>query len=92
MDPATYDPAFLAAAGGTVDAARTLLLDGIVNNQSYLNIHSTAFPPGEIRGFLVELAQPVPEPSSWLMLGVGLAAVGFCAGKRRRTHVARSGQ
>lgn len=82
MDPATYEPAFFTAAGGTVDAARNFLLAGI-NNQSYLNIHSSAYPGGEIRGFLVELAAPIPEPSSWLMLGVGLAGIGFCAARRR---------
>ena len=81
-DAATYEPAFLSVHG-TVDAARSFLLSGIDNNQSYLNIHTAQFPAGEIRGFLVELAQPVPEPSSWLMLGVGLAGIGFCAAKRR---------
>ena len=81
-DAATYEPAFLTVHG-TVDAARAFLLSGIDNNQSYLNIHTAQYPAGEIRGFLVELAQPVPEPSTWLMLGVGLAGLGFCATKRR---------
>lgn len=82
-DPNTYEPAFLTANGGSVDAARSALLAGIDNNQSYLNIHTAAFPPGEIRGFLVELAAPIPEPSSWLMLSVGMAGIGFCAVRRR---------
>lgn len=82
-DASTYEPAFLTANGGSVDAARTALLDGINNNQSYLNIHTEAFPPGEIRGFLVELAAPIPEPSSWLMLSVGMAGIGCCAMRRR---------
>lgn len=82
-DAATYDPAFLTAHGGSVDSARAFMLDGINNNQAYLNVHSAAYPAGEIRGFLVQMAMPVPEPSSWLMLGAGLAGIGFCAAKRR---------
>ncbi len=82
-DPGTYDTAFLTANGGSVDAARNALLLGVENNQSYLNIHTSAFPAGEIRGFLVELAAPIPEPSSWLMLSMGLAGIGLCAVKRR---------
>lgn len=82
-DAATYEAAFITANGGTLDATRSALLAGIGNNQSYLKIHSSAYPGGKICGFLVELAAPIPEPSSWLMLGVGLAGIGFCAARRR---------
>jgi len=81
-DPATYGAAFLSANGGTADSARAVLLAGMNNFQSYVNIHTSAYPPGEIRGFNVLM--PVPEPSAWLMLGVGLAGIGFCARRRRQ--------
>jgi hypothetical protein len=80
-DPAFYNPAFLSANGGTADSARAALLAGIAANQSYLNIHTTLYPAGEIRGFLV--AAPIPEPSGWAMLALGVTALGAW-GRRRR--------
>lgn len=79
-DPATYDPAFLAASGGTPALANAALVDAVIEGTAYLNIHTTVFPEGEIRGFLV--AAPIPEPATWGMLGLGLAGLG--ALKRRR--------
>lgn len=79
---ATYDASFLSANGGTAMSAGAALLAGIDANEAYLNIHTGAFPGGEIRGFLV--AAPIPEPSSLAMLGVGLAGLGFMARKRAR--------
>lgn len=79
-DASIYDPAFLAAFGGTPASARAALVDGINDNQAYLNIHTSEYPTGEIRGFLV--AAPIPEPATWGMLGLGLASLGML--KRRR--------
>ncbi len=39
----------------------------------YVNVHTTAFPGGEIRGQLA----PVPEPGSWAMLAAGLGLLGW---------------
>ena len=77
----TYNPAFVTANGGTVGSAETALLSGIAAGQAYLNIHTTLFPGGEIRGFLTA----VPEPGTWalMILGVGLAG----ATLRRRREV-----
>ena len=49
---ASYNPAFVAAHGGTAASAKAALFAGLQAGQSYLNIHTSAFPAGEIRGFL----------------------------------------
>jgi hypothetical protein len=83
-DEASYDPAFLAAHGGTVRGAASALVDAINANQAYVNVHTTAYPNGEIRGFLV--AAPVPEPAEWALLAGGLGAL-LWTGRRRRPEV-----
>ncbi len=66
---ASYNPAYVTANGGTTASAFAALLTAMQAGESYLNIHTTVFPGGEIRGFL----HPVPEPSSFIGLGVGMA-------------------
>jgi hypothetical protein len=48
--------------------------------KSYLNIHTTAFPGGEIRGFLTL----VPEPGTFALLGLG--AIGMAMHSKRKKH------
>jgi len=48
----TYNPAFITANGGTISSAEAVLLAGLASNESYLNIHTSQFTGGEIRGFL----------------------------------------
>ena len=74
---ASYNPAFVTAQG-SVSAAEAALIAGIENGETYINIHTTNFGGGEIRGFLT----PTPEPASMLLLGSGL--VGLLGMRRKR--------
>lgn len=82
LDAAVYGVDFLNANGGSVTAARDALLTDISQNRAYLNIHTNLYPAGEIRGFLI--ASPVPEPSAYAMLAVGLAGVGVVARRKQK--------
>ena len=61
----TYNPAFVTNNGGTTAFARAALLAGLAGGNSYLNIHSTMFPGGEIRGFLVAEATTCLSREAW---------------------------
>lgn len=63
---ATYNPPFLAANGGTAASARTALVSGTQGGLAYVNIHTTQFPGGEIRGQLVASEQLSPQAYSLL--------------------------
>jgi hypothetical protein len=76
----SYNPAFITAHGGTVDTAYADLLAGMLGGQAYLNIHSTLFGGGEIRGTLIQ----VPEPATLALLGIALAGLGSL--RRRSAH------
>jgi hypothetical protein len=73
LSPSTYNPAFVSEHGGTVALAEADLLAGLTAGTAYFNIHTSAYPAGEIRGFLV--AAPIPEPGNLAMWAVGLAGL-----------------
>ena len=73
------DSAALHPALTGVEAAELELFSAITSGRAYLNIHSTSFPPGEIRGFLV----PIPEPASLHLALASIVALSAW-GRRRR--------
>lgn len=76
----SYNPAF---DGGSVASQEATLVAGIETGETYLNIHTANFTGGEIRGFLV----PTPEPSTLLLLGVGLTGLLFLTKKSHAQKV-----
>jgi hypothetical protein len=77
----TYNPAFVTA-NGSVAAAEAALAASLAAGTSYLNIHTTDFPGGEIRGFLVAVPA-VPETFSTAWAALPFAALLLAAGVRK---------
>lgn len=81
----SYNPNFITANGGTAASAEAVLIAGLLGDRTYLNIHTTMFPGGEIRGFLV------PEPDSLYLLGLGFLVLSMglarAANKKSATQV-----
>ena len=76
----SYNSSYISANGGTTAGAEAALAAALAADEAYLNIHSTVFGGGEIRGFLVA----VPEPCSFA-LAIG-AAFGMALLHRRRCN------
>ena len=68
----TYLPTFLTNfGGGTVAGAETALGAFIEGGLAYVNVYTSVFPGGEIRGQLA----PVPEPATMILMGSALAGI-----------------
>ncbi len=80
----SYNAAFITANGGTTATAETALAASLAAGTSYFNLHTTAFPGGEIRGFFTP-ATPVPFESSAFVVPVCTGTLlGFSLWKRKR--------
>lgn len=77
----SYNPAFITNNGGSPLSAFAAFNSAAAAGRTYLNIHSNRFPGGEIRAFL----NPVPEPSSIALTGIGLAMLAYGRHRYRKT-------
>ena len=82
---ASYNPAFIAAEGGTTAAAFAALVAGISDGQAYINIHSMMFPNGERLGILEPggLTQ-TPLPAALPLAATGFGLFGLLGWRRKR--------
>lgn len=71
----SWNAAYITANGGSPASAETAFAAALAAGRTYLNIHSSFAPGGEIRGFL----QPIPAPGT-----AGLLALAGLGALRRR--------
>ena len=65
-------------------SAEAVLFAQMIAGDTYLNIHTTQFGSGEIRGFLAE----TPLPAALPLFASGLGALGLLGWRRRKKSAA----
>jgi len=87
----TWNATFITNSGGTPLGAEAALAAGLAVGNAYLNVHSSTYPGGEIRGFLIPQGQPasvsagIPTLSEWAVasLVLWLLSAGWLVLRRR---------
>ncbi|MCZ4303967.1 CHRD domain-containing protein [Zoogloeaceae bacterium G21618-S1] len=76
-DSSVFASGFLTGpGGGTAAGSEAALVAALAGGQVYVNVHTSTFPGGEIRGNLQLRAVPVPEPDGLALLAMALLALG----------------
>jgi len=76
----SYRSGFITANGGTPFTALNALSAALNDGKAYMNIHTSGFPGGEIRGFLAS----VPEPGTNVL---GLLSGAVLMRRRRSARI-----
>ncbi len=78
----SWNSAYITANGGTPATAEMAFSQALAQGRGYLNIHSSTFGGGEIRGFLA-----VPEPGTAALLAVGGLGILIASLRARRRGI-----
>lgn len=76
----SYNPSYVTAHGGTTAGAEAALEAALMAGEAYLNIHTTTFGGGEIRGFLTTV--PDGAETAALLIMALFAMFGFARYQR----------
>lgn len=74
-------PATVAPPGPNPGYPAMSFLEMLQGGLAYVNVHTAAYPGGEVRGQLIQVTA-VPEPGTWAMLLAGVAAIGSIVRRR----------